>query len=29
MELLKTGAYLIDGTEIIEDTAEAPARNFM
>ncbi len=26
MELLKTGAYLIDGTEIIEDTAEAPAR---
>ena len=26
MELLKTGAYLINGTEIIEDTPEAQAR---
>ena len=26
MELLKTGAYLVNGTEIIEDTSEAQAR---
>ena len=26
MELLKTGAYLVNGTEIIEDTPEAQAR---
>ena len=26
MELLKTGAYLVNGTEIIEDTPEAKAR---
>ena len=26
MELLKTGAYLVNGTEIIEDTPEAAAQ---
>ena len=26
MELLKTGAYLVNGTEIIEDTPEAVAQ---
>lgn len=26
MELLKTGAYLVNGTEIIEDTSGSPGK---